>query len=293
MTERIPKVSIGMPAYNSEQWISMAIDSILEQDFRDFELIISDNASTDGTEEICREYAARDSRIRYYRKPINVGASDNYNAVFLAARGEYFKWASSNDFCRLNFISSCVGILDNNPDVVLCCPKTRLFSDSLDNAEDYEDNLNLTDESACKRMVTLIQNLKLNNIMNGLIRSSILRQTSLIKPYYASDVVLMAEVAIHGKFMEFPEFLFYRRMDPQTATKLKDEAEVVKHYYPTRTKKMIFQTWKMHQGYFLTAVRAPSQLRERICIFKYILRLIIWDRHKLTNDVIYAFKRKP
>ena len=290
MTERIPKVSIGMPAYNSEQWISVAIDSLLEQDYSDFELIISDNASTDGTGEICRDYAARDTRIRYYRKPVNVGASDNYNAVFLSARGEYFKWASSNDFCDKKFLSSCASVLEKNPDVVLCCPKTRLFSDRLDTAEECMDNLNITAESACKRMVALIENLKLNNVMNGLIRSNALRQTTLIKPYYASDVVLMAELAMHGKFVEYPEFLFYRRMDSQTATKLKDEAEVIEHYYPARKKKMTFQTWKMHYGYLLAANRAPLRIRDKICIHKYILKQIMWDRHKLAGDVICAFK---
>ncbi len=78
----MPAVSIGLPVYNGDNFLAEAIDSILRQTMEDFELIISDNASTDRTEEICREYAAGDSRIRYYRNESNLGAMANYNLVF-------------------------------------------------------------------------------------------------------------------------------------------------------------------------------------------------------------------
>jgi glycosyltransferase involved in cell wall biosynthesis len=95
--KKVPKVSIGMPVYNGEPFIREALDSLLAQTFTDFELIISDNASTDGTEAICREYAAKDDRIRYVRQPENRGALANFQFVLDEAVGEYFMWAAADD----------------------------------------------------------------------------------------------------------------------------------------------------------------------------------------------------
>ncbi len=107
-----PRISIGMPCYNSERWISPAIESLLGQTFEDFELIVSDNASSDGTWDIVQRYAASDDRIRPYRNPENLGASANFNRVFELARGPYFKWASSNDWCAPGLLDACHDALD-------------------------------------------------------------------------------------------------------------------------------------------------------------------------------------
>jgi glycosyltransferase involved in cell wall biosynthesis len=95
----MPLVSVGLPVYNGERYLSRALDSILEQSLSDFELIISDNASSDTTEAICRDYARRDPRIRYVRQRENLGAPRNWNFVVHEARGRYFKWASASDYC--------------------------------------------------------------------------------------------------------------------------------------------------------------------------------------------------
>lgn len=91
MNRKQPQVSIGMPVYNGEQFLKDALDSILAQTFDNFELIISDNTSTDNTQEICKAYSAKDQRICYYRNEKNLGAAWNFNRVFELARGEYFK----------------------------------------------------------------------------------------------------------------------------------------------------------------------------------------------------------
>src|SRR5436190_12174806 len=97
---RDPIVSIGLPVFNGERYLRQALDSLLGQDFQDFELIISDNASTDRTAEICRAYVAKDRRIRYYRNESNIGSAPNYRRVFELARGEFFKWCSHDDVCH-------------------------------------------------------------------------------------------------------------------------------------------------------------------------------------------------
>src|SRR5690242_6344650 len=99
-----PKVSIGLPVYNGERFLAEAIDSVLAQTFTDFELIISDNASTDRTPEICKAYAEKDSRIRYYRNEENQGASWNFNRVFELSRGMCFQWLAHDDYIAPGFL---------------------------------------------------------------------------------------------------------------------------------------------------------------------------------------------
>ena len=125
-------VSIGMPVYNSEQHIRQALDSVLAQDYEKFELIISDNASTDGTQKICLNYAARDERIRYYRNERNMGMKWNMNRLLELASGEYFKWAGSHDFIAPSFISRCKESLDTNPQVVLAYPIAQAIDEKGD-----------------------------------------------------------------------------------------------------------------------------------------------------------------
>ena len=119
-----PRVSIGLPVYNGERWLAEALDSLLAQTYSDFELIISDNGSTDDTQAICEEYAARDRRIRYIRQEINRGLAWNWNCVFEESAGDYFKWAACDDLYHPTFLERCVQILDQYPDVAWC--HTRL-----------------------------------------------------------------------------------------------------------------------------------------------------------------------
>src|ERR1700753_3521498 len=113
-----PRVSLGMPVYNGEKYLEAALDSLLAQTFTSFELIVCDNASTDGTQAICERYAARDSRIRYERNERNMGASWNFNPVYSLARAPYFKQAAHDDLCEPEFLERCVAVLDRDPDVV-------------------------------------------------------------------------------------------------------------------------------------------------------------------------------
>ena len=124
MTERRPRVSIGLPVYNGEAFIADAISSFRAQSFDDFELIVSDNAWTDATEDIVREFASADPRIRYLRSETNVGANRNFNRTYYFATGEYFKWAAHDDVVEPTFIERCVSVLNDDPTVVLVHSRT-------------------------------------------------------------------------------------------------------------------------------------------------------------------------
>src|SRR5713101_1415350 len=110
-----------MPLRNAERHLTEAFDSLLAQEYQNLELIVSDNASTDATESICRAYAAHDKRIRYHRAGTNLGAVRNFNRVFELAQGEYFMWAAHDDLRAPGFVSCGVAALESHPDAVLCC----------------------------------------------------------------------------------------------------------------------------------------------------------------------------
>ena len=120
MAERIPRVSIGLPVYNGARYLHCALESLLAQSFDDFELVISDNASTDSTAEICKKFASADSRIRYYRQSENLGAAGNFNQAFKLSRAEYFTWAASDDVRHRTYLEKCVNLLDRQPELLWC-----------------------------------------------------------------------------------------------------------------------------------------------------------------------------
>lgn len=286
-----PTVSIGMPVFNGERWIAQSIDSILGQTFQDFEIIISDNASVDATDAICRSYADRDNRVRYYRNDRNRGAIVNYNAVFEYASGRYFKWASSNDYCAPEFLERCVGVLEQRHDVVLCYPRCRLFESAIAEAENYDDNLDLQDDDALTRLKRLLANIRLNNVMNGVIRADVLGRTRLIGAHYSADINMMAELALHGKFVEVPEYLFYRRMNRLTSTRLKSAEEVLAHHDPALKREMLFPHWRLIIGYYSAVRRAPLTLHDKVRLCRWLSRWAFWGRHHLYRDMYEACRR--
>ncbi len=289
MNNSHPKVTIGMPVYNGARWLSTSIESILAQSFTDFELIISDNASTDETKAICEQLARTDARVSYYRNSQNVGASDNYNLVFAKARGDYFKWASCNDFCMPKFLEKCVRVLDEDQSIALAYPRTALFTEHIEEAEPYDDNLCLLSNDPCQRFVEFLERVQLNNVTNGVIRSKLLAKTPLVKNYYSSDTVLMAELSLHGKFFELPETLFYRRMDEASATKLKTEIEVRKHWNPDLKPVLLSNTREILQ-YFGAIRRATLTLKQRVRLNGHMLRQTFWAREKMWHEIVVGAK---
>src|SRR5262245_39663132 len=116
VAERSPTVSVGLPVFNGENYLAEAIDSILAQTYRDFELIICDNASTDATEKIARGYADTDARVRYHRNVTNIGGARNQTLAMNMARGRYFRLSAHDDKIAPTFLEECVKVLDERPD---------------------------------------------------------------------------------------------------------------------------------------------------------------------------------
>jgi glycosyltransferase involved in cell wall biosynthesis len=205
-----PTVSVGVPVFNGGRFLPAALDSAIAQTFHDFELIIADNASTDETEEIAREYSRRDSRIRYIRRPCNIGASPNFNDLVSHAKGNYFKWLAHDDTMDPPFLQACIQQLAENSSAVLACPRIRFIDSSGLELERYASPFRTHDENAAVRFAEMLKGHPCYEIF-GLIRKNSLFQTRLIGNYNHGDGVLLAHLSLLGQFAEVPEYLFASR----------------------------------------------------------------------------------
>lgn len=279
-----PILSIGLPTYNGAKWIRDAIDSALEQSFRDFELIICDNTSTDETEAICRDIAARDARVRYHRNSTNIGLYKNFDRTFELSSGKYFKWAADSDYCLDGFFEKCVAALEAREDVVLAYPQTYLLLRNMDGEEtamEYHDDFNIEDEQPSIRFRKYLEREKINNIMHGIIRSSALRKTSLIRPMPGSDISMIAELSLLGKFLEIPDRLFVRRFDSETSGLLMTESIATERDAPRAPT--IKERILLHSYRFISVLKAQISRPEKLKVCLYLLRRVAALRHQILR----------
>jgi glycosyltransferase involved in cell wall biosynthesis len=257
-----PLVSIGLPVFNGADFIRQAVRSILVQDYDDFELIISDNASTDETGAICRDFAGADARIRYTRNDVNVGAGRNYNKVFNAARGKYFKWAAHDDECHSTMLCRCVEFLEGAPDTVtMVYPLAELIDEQGNTLLSGLDRIECRDPKPHRRLANLLWSLNYCDPVFGLIKTEYLRKTQLIGPFFGADYVLLGELAMLGEIWELDEILFRLRAHSRRSMKANPGARARAAWYdPTAARKrFILPDWERMIWEMLKAVRS-SQL---------------------------------
>lgn len=259
-----PLVSIGLPVYNGARFLEQALDSLLEQTLGDIEVIVSDNASTDRTAEICRGYAARDTRVRYIRQGSNIGALRNWNFVASQARGRYFKWASANDYCDGRLLEKCVDVLEADASVVLCHGRACIVDEATQERRPYGRDIPTTGGPPSERFRSVTSALGLNNPLCGVMRLDVLARTALIRPYLSGDLVLILELALHGRMVLLPEILFYRRFGSTTwSLKLKPaDMQAFLHAGPARRPR--FDRVRRHVDYFRVVLGTPMSSLERL-----------------------------
>jgi glycosyltransferase involved in cell wall biosynthesis len=288
---KVPRVSIGLPVYNGAKYLADAIDSLLVQTFGDFELIISDNGSTDSTPAICEAYAARDRRIRYIRQEINRGLAWNWNRVFEESCGAYFKWAACDDLYHPTFLERCVQILDQYPDVAWCHTLSRhvdpngkpFASDEtavishVNSGQGPTSCSRTSDQPSTRFKAVLLGDNGLDSY--GLMRSQTLRTTACYLPYYGSEKVLAAELALRGRYHEIPEILYFARIHEAAAGNLHTSRDQ-RHLINPFKKKWQFDRLGLLRGHFAAVQRAQLPLAERIrcyaAIGRYLLQVRKW-----------------
>jgi glycosyltransferase involved in cell wall biosynthesis len=289
ITEKKPKVSIGLAVYNGEKYLKAAVDSILSQTFTDFELIISDNASTDRTEAICRLYAAQDSRIRYSRNQTNIGGANNENLAFKLSCGEYFRWAAHDDVCGPELLAKLVEVLDNDPTVVLAYPQIMKIDENGNHLGIHELNqAQLDTPSARFRDLTGYSSCE---EIYGLIRSEILKKTDLQLNYTDSDRSLLCELSMYGKFKQVNEILFYKRHHPEMSTRVfKDWRQRMAWFGSEFERKITLPHWMQFFHFLRIIDRSNISFGEKIRCYLYmpvwVVQYLRW--RSLIKDLLLA-----
>lgn len=292
-------MSIGMPVYNGEKYLQPALDSILNQTFTNFELIISDNASTDNTSEICKRYAQRDNRIRYYRNQRNLGAPMNFNLTVKLSKGKYFKWAAADDVHTPEYLQKCINILESDESIVLCHSKTaRINEQGVINGR-YDHSMRIDSPKLNERFGDLIA-IMTNPCWTifGLMRKEILMRTPLHGSYRGADANLLAELSLYGRLYEIPEYLFLRRDHPGAYThkfcadnKFKANENLEQQLAWWTSNSWINNTnLKNCQEFFKSVNRVPLRWSERILCYREILKWFLREGWKLFgNDIDQYF----
>ncbi|HLM66288.1 MAG TPA: glycosyltransferase family A protein, partial [Longimicrobium sp.] len=211
----VPKVSIGMPVYNGEPLVRQALESVLSQSFADFELIISDNGSTDGSTELLRGVAASDPRVRYFRQEPPIRAYDNFRFVLEQARGEYFMWAAHDDTRDPDFVAKLVAALQDNREAVLAFGDLNVVTP--DNPQGTIKPFDFATDGLGR-----LERLRRGSRMQcyhiyGLWRTEAVRQVPYAYCSWWPDLPMMLAAAVLGSFVHVPDTRFHYLEMPKTA----------------------------------------------------------------------------
>lgn len=295
------KVSIGLPVYNGQKFLAQTLDSLLAQTHDNFELIISDNASTDNTRAIALAYAASDRRVRYHRQSSNIGASANFNAAYKLSSGKYFKWTAADDLIKPTFLERCVQSLDTDSQAVLAYPRAKIIDETnavtRAGAFNYS-NTDLATDDIRERFKQMFLYVPYYPIF-GLIRSSALKRTSLLGQHLAADYCLLIQLALCGPFAEVPEHLMNIRIHDgcygrQTGDILRsggvEGAQQAKWWNPSFKGRFCASYWKRLTEHTLAIFHCRASLAEKFAMLAFLCKVANWWRGHLLREAMAAVK---
>jgi glycosyltransferase involved in cell wall biosynthesis len=288
----IPKLSIGVPVYNAEKYLEGCLACYLDQEFRDIELIVSDNGSTDGTRAICERYAAKDPRVSYHRHAANQGASWNYNFTLQVARGPYFKWAAYDDLISRDFLGACVAALDAHPADILCYGTTVIIDAEGKETDRYADPMRIASRRPSERLREYFRKVRLTNAIYGVMRTEVLRATGGMGGFANSDVVLLAELAMRGPFRELPGIQFYRRIHEQAYASNKTWNQKAVWFDARNQGKLALPTWQHLAAYLSSLRRTPMSAAEKLKCYAVFARREIYEARDLLTELGVGLKVK-
>jgi len=309
-----PRLSIGLPVYNGETYLAESLDALLGQSYEDFELIISDNASTDGTADICRRYRKQDPRIRYVRQPRNIGLAPNHNFVFQQARGELFKWAAADDLYARDLLQHCVAALDEDHDVVLAHSWEAVIDSTGNVTQSLEYPLATNSPRAPERFRSILfgssglfersilfgsssllesRDADVHGLIRvdnrgilracdeyGVIRTDVLRRVAPLGSYHHSDRIVACEVALHGPFHMTPDWLYFRREYPDRTYNASPSVRArCAVFDPARGNRLRHPTARLLAeyiwGYVAAIRRAPLSPADRAECYRHLAQWLL------------------
>ena len=288
MVQASPRIiTIGMPLFNAESFLAEAINSLLSQSRGDFRLVISDNASTDGTEDICRSYVKADSRIFYYRQPANNGARANFESVLNAADTPFFMWAAGDDLWAPSYIETCISHLQSDSSLALVASLVVPFVNNIYSSPTYNLYALPSKTPWRTRQNYLIQPEELGkaNLIYGVYRTSLCKAVTRKTPFgsnWGSDMNFVYNYLCHGNLHVIDQPLFFKRQIPADLKHLThDKLDHADHERIARQE--LISTWNNHSIYYFSYIL--SDARDRHAPWLERLKLIGWSIMLLSKKI--------
>jgi glycosyltransferase involved in cell wall biosynthesis len=278
-------VTICVPVYNGERFLAQCLDSLLSQTYRDFVLLISDNASTDRTAEICQGYAKADPRVHYHRNAVNIGMYGNNNRLLGLVRTPYVKLANADDFWAPTMLADAIEKMERDPALVLCHPRAVLVDEDGREIRRYDRVLEAMEDDPAVRFRRVLTELGLVNQLMGVMRIEAVRSMLPFMPYPPADTVFLAELSLYGKIMELPKFQYSRRFHEDCSSwDRKSDAHQVKWVSGAGTRRLRLAAWKFHCGLVRRVLRSPIGFAAKMKLLAFLGRRAAWDRATLMNE---------
>jgi glycosyltransferase involved in cell wall biosynthesis len=280
-------VTIGVPVYNGDRHISSCLDSLLAQTHREFVLLVADNASTDRTAEICMQYAAKDSRVKYHRHPSNIGMYGNFNFLLRSVQTPYLKLANADDFWAPEMVADALEVMERDRSVELCYPMMTLVAEDGSETELYPRRLHVMDRDPVVRFRRVLAEIGLVSQLMGVVRTSTVQRMQRLTNHPVSDRMFVAEIALYGAIFQTGEFQYFRRFHPGSSSfDRSSEQHQLERVFEQGVKRLRYMAWKYHLGLLRRVARSPLQVKDKLRLALFLGRNMVWDRDALISDLV-------
>jgi len=288
----LPLLTICVPVFNGERYLAQCLDSLLSQTFREFVLVISDNASTDHTASLCRHYVQADSRVRYRRNETNIGMYPNISLLLRSAQTPYVKLATADDFWAPTMLEDALKHLETDPSLVLCFPKMVQVDGAGREIGRYERPLNLLDADPIKRFKSVLTDLGLVYQLMGVMRTSVALATLPFMNQPGADGVYLAELTLYGRLLELPHYQYFRRFHEESSSwDRSSESHQIQRVLGVGTGRIRLAGWKYHLGLIQRLLHSPLPVGPKLELLGFLGRRIVWDRAALCRELWQAVWR--
>lgn len=298
-----PPLCIGLPVHNGAAYLAAALNSLLRQNYGDFEVVISDNASSDATADICHDFVRKDKRVRYTRVPRNIGAGPNFNRAFALGRSPFFKWMAHDDLLAPQALERLMAVLTAAPDVVLAHSRLKLVDDAgrplAVSAEGQvmdrygrpfhrlEPPHLAEGASPAERFGQALRHMNWCTAVFGIVRTDALKRTHMHASYYEADRVLLAELALLGRFVQLDEPLMVKRCHAGVSV-LKPYREQARMIDPAVTPGP--KGLRLRLGYLRALRVGQLRLMERAACALVVLRVTL--RNRITHYILTTLRSR-
>jgi glycosyltransferase involved in cell wall biosynthesis len=287
MSANQPLVSIGLPVYNGGEYLRGALDALTGQDYENIELIISDNCSTDRTEEVCRALAQRDARVRYSRTEKNEGPAYNFERVLELSTGEYFMWAAHDDLWEPSFVSKCLKALAGTPGAVIACSHLKVIDEEGNETKEWRLS-GATQEDPAARIRQLLSCRDGAFPIYGVCRREALQRVFPLPVCWSNDFVALAKLCVLGKIVVVPEVLFsYRTFRNKTHYTVAESIGV----RPMRSMLVRNKDSYVEMVQAMRASPLPTWERRKLTVLAAVTYGRQWPRWIKSSLISYAYPK--